>query len=244
MALRPGASLPEGWTCHEFDEIGSTMDAARDMAETGAPDCTVVRAVRQTGGRGRQARPWVSEAGNLYITALLREQRPLSACAQLSFAAALALADTVDHPDVALKWPNDVLFSGKKIAGILLEGGGPTDAPWVLIGIGLNIAHHPVETPFPATDLVSEGVDRPLDALFRRVLQGIDHWRSIWHKEGASALHGPWIERAHGLGQTIRARTATDEVTGRFEGLDGDGALMVHSGDGTMHRITAADVYF
>lgn len=175
------------------------MDAARDMAETGAPDCTVVRAVRQTGGRGRQARPWVSEAGNLYITALLREQRPLSACAQLSFAAALALADTVDHPDVALKWPNDVLFSGKKIAGILLEGGGPTDAPWVLIGIGLNIAHHPVETPFPATDLVSEGVDRPLDALFRRVLQGIDHWRSIWHKEGASALHGPWIERAHDI---------------------------------------------
>lgn len=240
-----GNRLPDGWTCHSFDELGSTMDAARDMAEGGAPDRTVVRAGRQTGGRGRQGRPWTSESGNLYLTAILREMRPLSDCAQLSFAAALAIGDTVDHPGTRFKWPNDVLIDGKKIAGILLEGGGsPATDGWVLIGIGLNVAHHPEDTIFPATDLTAEGRAQPLDALFRRVLEGIDHWQAIWHKDGASALHNAWMVRAHGLGQTIRARTGKSEMTGRFDGLDGDGALLIRGDDGITHRITAADVFF
>lgn len=221
------------------------MDAARDLAlHRGAPDRTVVRADRQTGGRGRHGRAWTSDTGNLYMTLLLREQASLADCAQMSFATALALYDAIDLPGVTLKWPNDVLIDGKKTAGILLEGGGEEGQRWLLIGTGVNIAHHPDQTPYPATHLAAQGSSLDADQLCSRVLQGIDHWREIWHKQGAAALHDAWLARAHGRGETIRVRLSNREITGRFETLDDDGALVVLDQAEMRHRITAGDVFF
>lgn len=237
-------TLPRGWTEHRFDTLGSTMDAARDMAEGGAPDRTMVRADSQTGGRGRYGRPWASAAGNLYVTAILRENRPLGDCAQLSFAAALALADAIGHPDTTLKWPNDVLIGGAKTAGILLEAGGPTGAPWILLGIGVNVAHHPDNTPYPATSLSAAGIDTDADALCRALAEALDRWRGIWHRDGASALHGPWLDRAHGRGGPVKIRMKDRTLDGRFDGMDADGRLIVTDASGTRHAIAAGDVFF
>jgi BirA family biotin operon repressor/biotin-[acetyl-CoA-carboxylase] ligase len=235
---------PPGWSVQRFQVVGSTMDIARDLADHDAPDRSVVRADVQTGGRGRYGRQWVSEAGNLYMTLLLREDRPLVDCAQLSFVAALALFDAIGLPDVTLKWPNDVLIGGKKTAGILLEAGGPPTAPWILIGMGVNVAHHPREAPYPATHLAQEASVYEIDTLCRRALEGIDQWRGIWHKQGATSIHKAWLDKAHGRGQDIRVRLSSKEIVGRFETLDADGALVVLDKSGTRHRISAGDVFF
>lgn len=165
-------------------------------------------------------------------------------CAQLSFVAALALFDAIGLPDVTLKWPNDVLIGGKKTAGILLEAGGPPTAPWILIGMGVNVAHHPREAPYPATHLAQEASVHEIDTLCRRVLEGIDQWRGIWHKQGAISIHKAWLDKAHGRGQDIRVRLSSKEIVGRFETLDADGALVVLDKSGTRHRISAGDVFF
>ncbi len=239
-----GGAVPPGWTCHRFESIGSTMDAARDMARVDAPDRTLVRADEQRGGRGRHGRSWVSEPGNLYMTVLLRETRPLADCAQLSFAAALALDGAMDMPGVTLKWPNDVLIRGRKIAGILLEAGGEAASPWILIGMGINVAHHPADTPYPVTHLAAEGGESTLDALCHRVLEGIDRWRGIWHKQGAQELHRAWLAKAHGRGERLRVRLPDRELHGCFEALDDSGALLLRDDEGKCHRITAGDVFF
>lgn len=236
---------PQGWTEHRFSSLGSTMDAARDLAETGSPDRTVVRADVQTGGRGRYGRNWVSEAGNYYATVILRESRPLSQCAQLSFAAALAVMETLPvECEARLKWPNDVLVRRRKIAGILLEAGGTDAAPWILIGIGINVSHFPTGMPFPATGLQAEGARLELDEINTRVLEGIDRWRGIWHNQGPKILLGAWLDAAHGRGERIRVRLSDREITGVFETLDEEGRLIVLQDDGSRYPVAAGDVYF
>ncbi|MDF1748513.1 MAG: biotin--[acetyl-CoA-carboxylase] ligase [Alphaproteobacteria bacterium] len=247
MTTTPGSEAnlyPPGWAVQRFDTVGSTMDIARDLADHNAPDRTVIRADIQTGGRGRYGRQWFSEPGNLYMSLLLRENRSLADCAQLSFAAALALYDAIALPGTTLKWPNDVLIGGKKTAGILLEAGGPVSSPWLLIGMGVNVAHHPDGSPYPATHLAQEGNMHDADAVCRAVLESIDHWREIWHKQGATPIHAAWLDKAHGRGQDIRVRLSSKEIRGRFETLDADGALVVLDEAGTRHRISAGDVFF
>ena len=140
-----------------YESLGSTNDEARRLAQAGAAHGTVVAARQQTAGRGRVGRVWVSPPGNLYLSVLLRLDRPPARLAELSFVAALAVADMVDAflpPGIraALKWPNDVLVRGAKISGILVE---QTEAA-TLLGIGVNVAHCPVDTPYPATSLACE----------------------------------------------------------------------------------------
>lgn len=220
------------------------MDAARDMAESGCGDRTLVRADTQSGGRGRYGRPWISDAGNLYLSVILRETRPLAQCAQLSFVAALALADTIPDTGVRLKWPNDVLIRNKKTAGILLEAGGDNASPWILIGIGVNVAHNPIDTPYAATCLAAEGLPTDLDALCGTLTEGIDRWRGIWHKQGAAALHQAWLARAKGVGEPIRVRLRQRQIDGVFESLDAEGRLIVRTAGNKRHAIAAGDVFF
>lgn len=222
------------------------MDRARLLAEGGAADRTVVQADQQTAGRGRQGRYWAAPSGNLYLTAIIREQRRMAECAALSFVSALALFDAVDLPQTRLKWPNDVLIDGAKAAGILLESGGSPDAPWILIGIGVNVTSHPDNTPYPATHLIRHGYAEKLGTLCRRVLAGLDHWRAIWHGQGASALHHAWCDRTvHERGQRLivqHGQKAT--VEGHYQGLDASGALVIVDGTGQTHHIGAGDVFF
>ena len=221
------------------------MDRARVMAEGGAIDRTVVQADRQSAARGRQGRAWVAPEGNLYITAILREERPMADCAALSFVTALALYDAVEVPGAQVKWPNDVLVQSAKTAGILLESGGPPAHPWILIGIGVNVVSHPDGLPYPATHLRAHGHDGDLGTLCRGILAGLDHWRGIWHRQGASALHSAWTARAaHEKGQSLTVRLGQTTLEGRYDGLDPSGAIIVIDETGKAHHIGAGDVFF
>ena len=182
---------------HHLATTGSTNDwlAARDL-----PDGSWVRADTQTGGRGRRGRTWVSVPGNLFASVVTRPQPGEGPAQQLSFVAAVALARALDRwvaaERLTLKWPNDVLLDGVKVAGILLEGG----AGATIIGFGVNLAGQPAVTERPATSLPAAGIAAPpaadvadaLAAAFAEV-------RTTWRDHGFAAIRTAWLARAAGL---------------------------------------------
>lgn len=237
---------PHGTGLLRLDEIDSTNCEARRRAEAGDAEHGPlwITAVRQTAGRGRRGRVWQGGAGNLAATLLLRPEAPPAAAAQLGFAAALAVADLAmaSAPDaaIAVKWPNDVLADGKKLSGILLEAG----TGWLAIGIGINLAEHPVETEFPATSLAALGVTPPAaDDALAVLAARFAHWHALWRTQGFEPLRAAWLARAGGLGAPIRARLPHEERRGAFEGIDATGALLLREASG-VRAITAGEVFF
>ena len=244
-----GPDLPGHFTLVARDEIASTNAEAVRLGGEGAPDGTVVWAKRQSAGRGRRGRTWVSDEGNLYVSLLLRPDVDTMRCLQLGFVTANVVADTVlsvlpRHAYVHCKWPNDVLVENKKIAGILLEAGPVKNGvpEWLVIGVGLNIIHHPGDALFPATDLNREGggdsVENLLVAFCRRFLSAMVAWRNL----GFADARRTWLARAWHLGKPITVRLETETIEGTFSGLDSDGTLLLDTASG-VRRISTGDVF-
>jgi BirA family transcriptional regulator, biotin operon repressor / biotin---[acetyl-CoA-carboxylase] ligase len=226
-------------------EIDSTNEACRLRALAGEAAGLVIRADRQTAGRGRRGREWNSPAGNLYTSILLRPQRPASEAAALGFAAVMAIGDVVETllpagTRVQHKWPNDLLIEGSKASGILLEA----QPGFVVLGIGVNIASHPSDTPYPATDLVAAGAAQVSpQALLERLLAALAPLYDSWERSGFASLLPAWRRRAAGLGEAIEVRLERETLTGIFRDLEPDGTLRLGLSDGTERRIAAGDVY-
>jgi BirA family biotin operon repressor/biotin-[acetyl-CoA-carboxylase] ligase len=227
------------------DTIGSTNAEALSLARGGERGPLWITAKRQTAGRGRRGRAWMSEPGNLYATLLLTGACPPEHSAELSFVAALAVHDAITNripglaKRVALKWPNDGLIDGCKFAGILIEGEG--DA--VAIGIGVNCVHHPAGTAFPATDLAAAGVRATPDSVFAALSAATILRLAQWERGARfAAIREEWLKRACGLGKTIRVVLPEGEREGRFEGIDAAGRMLLRRTDGVIEIITAGDV--
>jgi BirA family transcriptional regulator, biotin operon repressor / biotin---[acetyl-CoA-carboxylase] ligase len=224
------------------DKIGSTNDEARRMAAEGAPHGTVVHADEQTDGRGRLAHTWFSPPGNLYISILLRTGQPAARTTELSFLAALAVADTVEallprQTRAMLKWPNDVLVNGAKIAGILLEQ--LEDA--TIMGIGLNVLEAPSNAAYKTTTIVANGGIASVDSARDILLQRLGGHLAAWQTDGFEPIREQWLNRSYPIGAAIRASSAGKPVAGHFAGLDLDGALLLDTPAGRQ-RIVAGDV--
>ena len=225
-----------------YDTIGSTNDEARRLAANGAPDRTVVHADRQTSGRGRLARPWFSPAGNLYMSMLLRLDVPVARLPELSFLTAVALAGTVDAllprtVRATLKWPNDVLVQGSKIAGILLEQHDGA----IIIGTGLNVLLAPATPDYKTTSLVAMGGMASVDGARDILLQHMEHHLGVWNEQGFAPIRSAWLTQAHPPGSALRVTTGGQAMEGRFVGLADDGALLIETQDGP-RRVVAGDV--
>ena len=228
----------------EFPEIDSTNAEALRRAAAGETGPLWLRADRQSAGRGRRGRAWEGGEGNLMTTLLITPERPRPEWAQLSFAAAIAVADLAahyaPHAAIAVKWPNDVLAEGRKLAGILLE----TSGAGLAIGIGVNLKSHPEGTEFPAISLPVLGVKAPKPHEALAVLAGhFGRWYEAWAAQGFAPLRDAWLARAAHLGHPIRARLTDTEHRGVFEGIDGEGALLLNQGQ-TVRTIAAGEVFF
>lgn len=241
---------PGGWTIVRLATVGSTNDEAKARAAAGAPHGTVVTAAEQTAGRGRDGRSWTSPPGNLYASAIVRPGVAMRRAAELSFAAALAVGDALDllvpmGVRIGLKWPNDVLIDRRKIAGILLEADGTGEqVDWLVIGLGVNCAHHPEGTATPATDLRTViGTTPAPAAVLDGFLGAFAAWYERWQGAGLAALRTAWLDRAEGLGEAMQVRTARETLHGRFRGIDEAGALVLAT-DAGERRIAAGDVFF
>lgn len=235
-------------------EIDST-NAEGFRRGSSLPGPTWILAGIQTAGRGRRARPWSSPLGNFHGTLVLKPTEPPETVALRSFAAALALRDAFVQltglpQGFALKWPNDVLCNGGKIAGILLESqglGGPD--PVLCIGIGVNLIAAPdasqVEAgALPPVSLLGEtGLKITPQAFLDALAPAYAKWEATFTNEGFSPLRTAWLSHAARLGQPIRARTGTETREGTFETMDAQGNLILRTQAGTL-AIPAAEVFF
>jgi BirA family biotin operon repressor/biotin-[acetyl-CoA-carboxylase] ligase len=229
----------------EIRTVASTASTNADMialAAAGAPEGLWLRAVEQTAGRGRLGRDWVSMPGNLYASTLvrLRPEDPLPAT--LAMVAAVALEETIGGWGArpVIKWPNDLLIGGAKLSGILLERSGGA----VIVGIGVNLAHHPADLGRAVTSLASQGVGAPDPALFLADLaEAFARWLGTWRR-GLDPVRRRWLERAHPIGTALSLRLpGTEPVDGLFDGLEADGALRLRLADGRVQVIHAGDVF-
>lgn len=255
MTSRSNYHLPAGYDAAVHDDIDSTNEEAKRCAacqgDDYMPGPTWFIARSQSAGRGRRGRQWVSEAGNLYASLLIRPAGSAGEAALLSFAAALAVAEAIEDVTgvthkLKCKWPNDVLYEGKKISGILLESASNAqgELDWLVIGIGVNVAHFPGDTDYAATSIAAEGFPQiaPPD-LFAALARHMDGWLQTWRQSGFPPIRDAWLARAAGLGQAIVARTANEEISGRFQGLNPGGGLLIEMKDGTVREILAGDVF-
>jgi BirA family biotin operon repressor/biotin-[acetyl-CoA-carboxylase] ligase len=237
---------PDGVQVAHHQTLDSTNEEARRLAAAGTTGPLWITAREQTQGRGRRGRGWVSTSGNLFATLLLQPAQPPETHAQLSFAAALAVGETVSTQaksvPVSLKWPNDVLLNRRKVAGLLLEA-LPQQA--LAIGIGINLMHSPDGTEFPATSIKHEtGVAPAPDAVLRLLAARMHAWYEIWMEQGFAPVKDSWMARAHGVGDPITARLHDGQRNGVFLGLDADGALILKGADGASTRLTAGEMFF
>lgn len=238
---------------HEaLDETLSTNSECLARARAGDPGNLWITAARQTGGRGRRGRPWVSEPGNLYSSLLLIDPAPLALLASLPLAVAVAVYDTVrsvvpfGSEPVELKWPNDVLIGRKKTSGILLEGENLADGRHALvIGIGINIAHKPDNPLYPVTSLREHGGSVSPEELFARLLLSMTETLALWDRgRGTAAVVERWRQVACGIGEKITVNFPDRSISGLFAGIDDKGLLMLETSPGVVLPVAAGDVFF
>jgi BirA family transcriptional regulator, biotin operon repressor / biotin---[acetyl-CoA-carboxylase] ligase len=228
------------------ETVGSTNAEALSLARAGETGPLWITARRQSAGRGRRGRVWVSEAGNLYASLLLTNPSPRERAAELSFVAAVAVYHAVaglapaSAGRLAFKWPNDLLIDGKKFCGILIEGEGPA----VVIGIGINCGHHPSDASYPATDLSAAGVPIVVEKLFEKLsgtmMRRLAHWQ---RGEAFASIRAEWLAHAAGLGGPLRVQTPDGDRRGQFEAIDESGRLILRLPSGACETITAGDVF-
>ena len=228
----------------------STNDEAMRRAREGHGGGVWIVADEQTGGRGRHGRPWTSPPGNLHASLLLIDPVPVAQTPELGFVAGLALAcalrETLDgDARVKIKWPNDMLFEGAKLSGLMLEGSTLADGRFaVIIGIGVNCTHHPAGLSYPATSL-AKIAGRPVGTaeVLARLVNQMSHWLGLYGMGRNFALiRQQWLGMAAGIGEPIIVDIGTRKVAGSFTSIDGRGRLIVETPDGPS-LIEAGDVF-
>ena len=251
LELRPLLNTHDvGRELYCYEELGSTNDRARELAEEGAEHGTVVVAETQTAGRGRRGRPWVSPPGkNLYLSVVLRPELAPAQASELTLVASLAVCDALRQAgvDAGIKWPNDLVASGKKIAGILTElAAEPERVHWVVVGVGVNrtarAEDFPEELRREATSVLLErGAPAPRALFAAACLTALEGWVDRHADEGFGVVRDAWRERSVTLGREVLVRTDGREIRGTAEDIDDQGALLVRGPEGR-ERILVGDV--
>lgn len=228
----------------ELETVGSTNDYAKVLAKAGSPHGTIVYAHEQTAGRGRQGNAWTSAKGNLFMTLILRPPVNAASSGQLSFLAAVALAEVFEQmlpktAAIGLKWPNDIFLNGKKAAGILLEAEGIRGGEWVIIGIGVNI----VSAPENAISLKNIDVETNSRILLDKLRLGIMSLYDLWKNKGFDPIRESWMHYAMNIGKNIQVRLPKEIFNGTFVGIDKSGSLQLEMPDGTRKMIASGEVF-
>jgi BirA family transcriptional regulator, biotin operon repressor / biotin---[acetyl-CoA-carboxylase] ligase len=263
FALGPVATS-RGYRVFGFDEIGSTSTEAARAAESGDVGEVWFASLKQTAGRGRRGRAWETPSGNLAASLMIVPDCDPSIAATLGFVAGVALnralaatlprgvvktgldgAEGGDHR-IALKWPNDLLADGAKLAGMLLEAQKRPDGRHALvIGVGVNVVSAPSGLPYPATSLRDLGVEISTETIFAALS---DEW-VVAYELWAGGRNVPeilrlWREAAAGIGAEVAVRQDGGVVRGIFETIDDTGRLIVRANDNSRIAISAGDVHF
>jgi BirA family biotin operon repressor/biotin-[acetyl-CoA-carboxylase] ligase len=251
LEVRPLLSTRDlGQTIHYFEEIDSTNDRAKELADEGAVHGEAVVAEAQRAGRGRRGRSWSSPAGrNLYVSVVLRPDLAPTRAPELTLVGALAVCDALRKAgvDAGIKWPNDVLVGERKIAGILTElSAEPDHVHWVVLGIGVNLNARQEDFPAELRDvatsvLVERGQPAPRALFTAALLATLEDWLDVHAEKGFDAIREAWRTRSVTLGRAVRVRMGDRDVDGVAEDLDPSGALLVRTSAG-LERVMSGDI--
>ena len=226
-------------------EVSSTMDVAKELAERG--DKAIVIAEKQTAGRGRLSRAWKSDLGGLWMTLILLDKRPLKSALGFPFLSALAVANALKKTynlSPTLKWPNDVLLSEKKVAGILLEVKGETDLmEYALIGVGVNLNNKVSQEPFEQKAIsVSECLGKEVDR-FAFLSSLLQNFKALYLNLSMQEILRNWKSLSSTLGRPVKVRTLNESFEGVALDLDDDGALLVQTETG-IRKVYSGDCFY
>ncbi|MFF2887559.1 biotin--[acetyl-CoA-carboxylase] ligase [Paenibacillus sp. NPDC057967] len=252
MLTGPGTAARFGQTVHYYEQVKSTQDSARELAESGAPEGTLVLAEEQTGGRGRMGRGWVSPQGKgIWMSMVMRPHVPIHCAPQLTLLTAVALCRSLrrlTQLPIGIKWPNDLLIHRKKISGILLESAAEDERlKYIIAGIGISVnlseGDYPEELLVKATSLRIEA-GQPFN---RRqiVTEFLQEWETLYDlflQEGFSAIAALWESLSVSIGQKVRLVTPQGELEGTPVGLDESGAIRIERADGSLVTIFSAEM--
>lgn len=235
----------------QLQETGSTNSDAMRLALAGEPLPLWVVADRQTAGRGRAGRAWVSKSGNLHASYAFACEPPLRVAGELSLVAGVALIDAIREScrpqarsGARLKWPNDALIGGAKAGGILVESTTQIGSPGfvAILGFGVNVIEAPDEFGRAATTLSQHGTQPSRDDLLAVLADHVDHRIREWDGgRGFSAIRQAWLERAGPEGEAITVNTADGRLSGNYRGLAPSGAMLAEI-SGTVREIGYGDV--
>lgn len=236
-----------GATRIDLDECGSTNDEAARLARAGARHGTVVTAHTQSNGRGRAGRSWQSpRGGNLYASVILRLALPLRDVPAMTLAIGVAVCEVARSfgANATLKWPNDILIEGRKVAGILVESQSRGDRLDVVIaGIGINLATTPDRTAAPTATSLAQELETPIDreVFLARLLQSVGHWVDRYVATGLPGVIPVW-RTLMAPDVNAQATIGGQRIVGRIEGLDDTGALLLRDPLGVLHHVIAGEV--
>ena len=257
FALSPSA-VEAGYRLRDYDSLGSTNAEAMTLGRVGEAGRLWVVTERQTAGRGRRGTAWSSPPGNLAASLLLTGAWEPQRAATLGFAAGLALHDALaaicPGTAFALKWPNDLLANGAKLAGILLETEtlsqdhrmtASRHHRLIVAGIGVNVASSPEGLPYPTTSLAALGHPVTAPEVFEALSESWIACESLWNEgRGMAALRPRWLAAAAGVGEEIAVRLGSSTLVGTFETIDEAGQLVLRLPGGAVRAIAAGEVHF
>ncbi|MEM6421173.1 MAG: biotin--[acetyl-CoA-carboxylase] ligase [Pseudomonadota bacterium] len=246
---------PGGARLLHLAETDSTNAEAARRAIAGEQGPLWIMADRQSAARARRGRSWSGGEGNLAASYLTATAMPPARAALVSFVAALAVADLcrllAPRAEVTLKWPNDVLLNGGKVAGILLESASHAGRlDWIVVGIGVNLAAAPPPLDIraggtPPTSVIAEGGRKIApDAALGLLAQALQRHLDRFMADGFEPIRADWLAQAERLGGRIGAGLATERLDGIFEDVDLSGALVLRTVSGGVRRVAAADIFF
>lgn len=233
------------WQWQDFDETQSTNDDVKKICEQASPrQQFVVTAQRQSNGRGRRGRNWVSLEGNLFVSFGLEIE--LKNLGQMIFVVGLSLLEAIKDIapalEVSLKWPNDVLVNGRKVSGILLEKAA---GDYLVIGVGVNIVTAPdiQDLLYPAISLKEVGVVTERISFLKKYISFLDANLAEWKSKGFAPIKERWLKYAKNLGAMIKVHTEKDDKIGEFVNVDENGILLLATESG-IEKIYAGDVFY
>lgn len=234
----------QDWKIICFDEVTSTNDIAAEYAQTMNGEKLVIKAKKQTSGRGRRGRSWLSFDGNLFFSLLLEynEQNPGMLVIISSLSLWQSIKTLAPSANVWLKWPNDVLLNDKKVSGILLE---KADEKYMVVGIGVNIVQSPQSEDmlYPCTSLKESGINTSADDFLEIYLKQFDNNLNLLHNSGFEPIQQQWIANAKGVGTEIAVQQHNAKICGIFKGIDENADLILQENT-KLHKILAGDVFY
>lgn len=232
----------EGFRVHHYKEVLSTNREALDLIEKGISNETIIITDKQTEGRGRTGKSWISPEGNLYASLIINQEADVSKLTELTFVTALAVGHTIlsfiNGLNLQYKWPNDVLIDGKKISGILLEK--RSNSNWLIIGIGINVNH----APLPGTMCISNyGESVSNMDLLKELIINFNKLRKQWLFDGFYAIREMWLKKAFKMNEQISVKLADKLYEGIFSDIDKSGKLVLQQKNGSLIYFNAGELF-